>query len=195
MEKYLNDLRQTMMSVEKLPDKCWADIESLIKIKEYPKSSFFAKAGDYPTDLGFVCKGSFRAFYRNKEGNEYNKTFFIQNTFILALTALVKNVQNQINLQALEDSILIQINYRKFTSLYDNYPLLERFARKVIEHEWVKKEIREIQIVQLDAAERYKIFRAEYPELENKIPQYHIASYLGITPVQLSRIRANPDRN
>ena len=53
-----------------------------------------------------------------------------------------------------------------------------------------KKEVREIQIVLNNATERYEFFRQEHPGLENKIPQYHIASYLGVTPIQLSRIRA-----
>ncbi len=59
----------------------------------------------------------------------------------------------------------------------------------MVEFEWVKKEQREIALVLDDATTRYATFRREHPDLENQIPQYHIASYLGITPIHLSRIR------
>jgi hypothetical protein len=75
-------------------------------------------------------------------------------------------------------------------NLYNTFPALERFARKLAESYFVLKEKREIELVLLEAGERYLIFQKEFPGLENRIPQYHIASYLGITPTQLSRIRA-----
>jgi CRP-like cAMP-binding protein len=74
--------------------------------------------------------------------------------------------------------------------LYDQFEGLERIARKLAENYFMVKEQREIELVLLDASQRYRLFQQEYPGLENRIPQYHIASYLGITPTQLSRIRA-----
>ncbi len=61
---------------------------------------------------------------------------------------------------------------------------------RILELEWIKKERHDIRMVTNDATTNYLVFRKEYPGLENQIPQYHIASYLGITPIQLSRIRA-----
>ncbi|MDH5599450.1 MAG: Crp/Fnr family transcriptional regulator, partial [Cyclobacteriaceae bacterium] len=81
--------------------------------------------------------------------------------------------------------------YSRMTDLYDSIPNLERFARKLVEQIFVSKERREIEIVMLSAAERYELFKKKFPELEKSIPQYHIASYLGISPTQLSRIRGN----
>lgn len=189
-ENLLDQMKNVMSAIEPLPEACWSDIASLAHEKEYPKNSYFAEEGDYPTDLGFVGKGTFRAFYRTAEGVEYNKTFFTENTFMVALTAIVTGNMNLINIQALEDAMVLRFNYHKFTELYDQYYALERMARKVIELEWVKKEVREIRLVLNNATERYQFFREEHPGLENKIPQYHIASYLGVTPIQLSRIRA-----
>jgi hypothetical protein len=74
--------------------------------------------------------------------------------------------------------------------LYDKYPKIERLARILAEYFFVRKEKREIELVTLEAKERYAIFQKEHPKLEQRIPQYHIASYLGITPTQLSRIRS-----
>jgi len=75
--------------------------------------------------------------------------------------------------------------------VYSKHPALNRVGRILVEHAWIGKERRETQLIMLNASERYRAFREEYPGLEQRIPQYHIASYLGITPVQLSRIRAH----
>lgn len=117
-------------------------------------------------------------------------TFFTDNTFMIALTAIVTKNTNLINIQALLDSVVLELDYQKFTRLFDEYQILERLVRKIIESEWAKKETREIRLVIDDATARYMYFREEHPGLETKIPQYHIASYLGITPIQLSRIRS-----
>ena len=66
---------------------------------------------------------------------------------------------------------------------------LERLARKMAEYYFLEKERKELEIVMLNATERYQLFQAEFPKIEQYIPQYHVASYLGITPIQLSRIR------
>jgi CRP-like cAMP-binding protein len=81
-------------------------------------------------------------------------------------------------------------NYEQLTRLFAPYPDWERFARCHAEWLFVLKEQREIELVLLDAAQRYQLFRQQYPSLEQKIAQYHIARYLGVTPTQLSRIRA-----
>ena len=186
----LEQMKQVITAVENITDECWMDIAALAREKQFPKSSYFAEEGEYPADLGFVGKGTFRAFYRTTDGIEYNKTFFTENTFMIALTAMITQTRNLINIQALEDSTVLLFNYKEFTKLYDTYHTLERMARKVVEFEWAKKEIREIRLVLNNASERYAFFLQEHPGLENKIPQYHIASYLGVTPIQLSRIRA-----
>ncbi len=88
------------------------------------------------------------------------------------------------------DCLILKANYEKITNLYDSTPKFERLSRILAEHFFVSKEKREIELVMLDASERYEIFKKEHSNLGNLIPQYHIASYLGITPTQLSRIRA-----
>ncbi len=189
-EKYIQQMRQIVSQIETLPEECWEELGRLTKIKVFSKNSYFAEAGQFPTELGFICEGTFRAFYRTEEGSEYNKTFFGKNDFIIALTSIVTSRVNLIYLQAMEDSIVLSFDYNLFSGLFDKYHSVERLVRKSIEIEWAKKETREIRLVLNNASERYKFFLEEHPGLEDKIPQYHIASYLGITPIQLSRIRA-----
>ena len=131
-----------------------------------------------------------RAFYRNNEGNEYNKTFFTDLNFVAPYSSLVTGHKNLINIQCLTNCTFQVADFGEITKLYDRYPKVERLARIISEQFFVIKEKREIELVTLEASERYEIFQKEHPNLENLIPQYHIASYLGITPTQLSRIRA-----
>ena len=98
-----------------------------------------------------------------------------------------------INIQCLTDCTLLQTNFTRILALYEEYPLVERLNRVIAEDFFVKKERREMSLVMNDASERYALFQREYPDIENQVAQYHVASYLGITPTQLSRIRAKKD--
>lgn len=82
---------------------------------------------------------------------------------------------------------------REETDVYEAHPMVERLNQMIAEGFFVKKEHREMSLVMNDASERYALFRQEYPDIENQVAQYHVASYLGITPTQLSRIRAKRD--
>ena len=110
-------------------------------------------------------------------------------------SSMVTQLPNKINQQALTDCELLIGDFKKLTDLLDNHQDLERLLRKIAESHFVNKEKREVEIVLLEANKRYAIFQEEYPQLEQQIPQYHIASYLGITPTQLSRIRTQKNKN
>lgn len=175
--------------ISPLAENTWLEVKSIFKPRVFPKNTYLAQVDESPKELAFIASGCFRAFYRNLEGTEYNKTFFEAGTIVAPLSALITRQENKINLQALEDSFCLVTDFYQLTSLYDEHPDLERFARRIIEWEWIKKEQREIRLVLNNAEERYNQFLIEHPTLESRIPQYHIASFLGITPVALSRIR------
>lgn len=163
---------------------------SLFSEVQLKKKSYFSKEGDYPSKLAFVSKGVMRAFFRNNFGKEYNKTFFVPSSFVAAYSSITTHQKNLINIQCLTDCTLLVADFNKITSLYKEFPRIESLARILAEYKFAIKEKREIELVTLDASERYEIFKKEHPNLENLINQYHIASYLGISPTQLSRIRA-----
>ncbi|MDJ1470408.1 Crp/Fnr family transcriptional regulator [Xanthocytophaga flava] len=186
----LGSLQTCVNQIVRLDDAAWNAFSQLFTESMLKRGEYFAEAGRQEHEIGFLTKGVVRAFYRNGEGQEYNKTFFTDNEFIGAYASLVMQVSNQINLQALTDCSILVANYNEITTLFEHHRTIETFARKMAEYFYVYKEKREIDLVLLQADERYKRFQQEYPDLENQIPQYHIASYLGITPTQLSRIRS-----
>jgi CRP-like cAMP-binding protein len=173
-----------------LSERTVAKVEKLFQEVSLKKSEYYLKEGETARHLGFLQEGLLRGYYRHEDGTEYNKHFFLAPCLIGGYASLITGKPNQINQQALTDCRLLTADYGEFTALYNTCPDLERAARKWAELSFVEKEEREIDIVLLDADERYRIFQKQLGHLEQLIPQYHIASYLGITPTQLSRIRS-----
>lgn len=154
------------------------------------KSDHLATEGEFAKKLAFVKSGVLRAYYRSPKGEEFNKIFFANPAIVGAYSSLITGQQNMINIQCLTDCELLQTDFARILALYDAHPTVERLNRVIAEDFFVKKERREMSLVMNDASERYAMFQQEFPELENQVAQYHVASYLGITPTQLSRIRA-----
>ncbi|GAA4405155.1 Crp/Fnr family transcriptional regulator [Nibrella viscosa] len=186
----MNRLRSYIEAVAPIQEVTWNVVAELFRPQRLVKNEYFALAGRVEHTAAYVAEGILRAFYRDADGLEYTKTFFMADDFVGAFSSLVTGQTNQIYIQALSDCELFIADYPALTRLYDTHPDWERFARKLAEGYFVFKEQRELELALLNADERYLRFRAEYPGLEQHIAQYHVASYLGITPTQLSRIRA-----
>ena len=106
-----------------------------------------------------------------------------------AYSSLLTKQKNKIAQKALTQCKVWKASYNEVEQLYSKHHDFERLGRKIAEFYFLEKEKKEIEMALLDAEKRYLILREEFPGLELKIPQYHIASYLGISPTQLSRVR------
>lgn len=190
LSNYQHLLVQKLNSLVKINDALTATLLQLFSVEQLEKGYHFAKAGEYSQYMGFVVDGILRAYHQAPNGDTYNKHFFTEENFVGAYSSLVSGQKNLIDIECLTSVTLLKCRYTDFTALYDEHPKVERMARIIAEQYFVNKETREIRLVTLDASERYKLFREQHPQIEQQIPQYHIASYLGITPTQLSRIRA-----
>jgi len=185
----MTDLKKFFNSLTPILTESWVRLEALFIPEVLKKGDYFITNGQTAKEIGFLESGIVRAFYRNNDAIEYNKHFFINPCFIGGYASLITKTPNQINQQALSECNIQVAKYRDIQALYQTSPDIERAARMLAEQFFVQKEQREIEIVLLDAGKRYQIFQKNFPQLEQQIPQYHIASYLGITPTQLSRIR------
>ncbi len=172
-----------------LNKEAWQDLSDLFEIQEFHRNDHLVRAGDKVNHCYLLLEGVVRVYY-TKEGNEYNKTFFTPGMFPTALTALLSDAPSFISFQALVPSKVVRFSYRKFRDLFEKHRCLEQLLLRILEQIWIKKEQHDIHMVTNDASTNYQIFQEAFPGLENLIPQYHIASYLGITPIQLSRVRA-----
>ncbi|QES90602.1 Crp/Fnr family transcriptional regulator [Rhizosphaericola mali] len=185
----MHDLKKYINNISPLSEVTWQQFQNIFKERRLSNLDFFVREGEIATKIGILQEGLVRGFYRNEDGIEYNKTFFTAPSFIGAYASLITKKENLINQQALSDCNIYEAKYHDFEQLCSKNIELERLAKKIAQLHFVQKEKREIELVMLDAEKRYDILKSEFPNIENQVQQYHIASYLGITPTQLSRIR------
>ena len=183
-------LREEMQTYTHISDESWSALREISIQKQVKKGTIICHFNDIATDLLFVQKGLLRAYILDEEGHEYNKNFFLENNFAGSTVSLLTQTPSYFEIEALEDSTLIMIEYAAFRKLLLTKEDLKLFQILYLEKNWViQKESREVDLVQKSATQRYETFLITYPTLEARIPQYLIASHLGITPTQLSRIR------
>lgn len=186
----MNSFSSYLQTFTEIPDHSLTALLGLFKPLTINKDDFYAREGEKGRKLAFLEKGLMRAFYQNDKGEEFNKLFFKTPAIVAAYSSLITKRATIINIQCLTDCEILEANFEDIVALYDEHRSIERLNRKIAEDFFVEKEKREMSLVMNDATERYELFQKEFPDLENSIAQYHIASYLGITPTQLSRIRA-----
>lgn len=181
--KYLNE-------ISPLSQEAINSLSELFKPITLKKEEFFIKEDEYAKEIGFLESGVVRAFFINAEGKEYNKQFFVGPTLIGAYTSLLTKQKNKIAQKTLTECKIWKAPFSEIELLYSKFHDFERLGRKIAEYYFLEKEKKELEMALLDAEKRYLILREEFPGLEMKIPQYHIASYLGISATQLSRVRS-----
>ncbi|SMD36329.1 cAMP-binding domain of CRP or a regulatory subunit of cAMP-dependent protein kinases [Reichenbachiella faecimaris] len=161
---------------------------------ELKKGEYFIRKGQFAKEIAFLEAGIVRAYYINNEGKEYNKTFFSAPAIIGSYASLISKSKNAVAQQALTDCKIWKASFHEIEKLSEGNFEIERLRRIIAENYFLSNEKKEIEMALLDAEERYLILQEEYPGIELKIPQYHIAYYLGISATQLSRIRNKMSR-
>ncbi len=188
----LQALRQSLDAYWPISESTWQDFLAICHCRQIPKHGLLYRAGDVPRSYSYVVKGLIRGYAIDDKGNEYNKNFFAEGAFPGSMTALLTSAPSRLSFEAIEDSVVIEIDFAAYRQLMMARDDLKLFQIHYLERNWLlAKDVREIEIVQEDATERYLRFVAEHASLVDRLPQYHIASHLGITPTQLSRIRKN----
>ncbi|MGH2665976.1 Crp/Fnr family transcriptional regulator [Flavobacterium sp.] len=190
MTSYLNAFKTTFLGYYPVSQESFSLIESLIQFQELKKDEVLLHEGEVAKNIHFVCKGAMIAYFSDAEGNTYNKNIFLENQFAGSTVSMLLKVPSQFTLQAIEDCIIITINYRRYKELIYQHDDVKNFYIAYLERNWIiEKEQREISIVMENAAVRYLKLLKTHPDIDKRIPLQHIASHLGITPTQLSRIR------
>jgi len=163
---------------------------SRIKTRKYLKGQFVVQNGDVCKYENFILSGCLKTFYIDNKGQEHVVMFAIENWWTSDLGSFITQTPADLNVQCLEDSELVQIHYNDLQQLYIDIPKLERFFRIIIQKAFVAAQKRIVNNFSQPAMDRYIQFREQYPKIEQRVPQYMIASYLGITKEFLSKIRS-----
>jgi len=137
----------------------------------------------------FVVKGCFRMYAIDDRGIEHNVQFAAENDWIADIGSFHSKKPSKLFIEAIEPSEIIQIEQQDLYFLYLNIPKLDRIFKVIIENKFVELQNRVLQTISSTAQQRYLYFLEQYPRLANRLPNTQIASYLGITPEFLSKIR------
>ncbi len=162
---------------------------TFLKEKTLAKKEFLLRAGEVCKYETFVVKGCLRNYYIDNNGNEHTTLFAIESWWTGDLYSFITQSPSRYFIEALEDTIVLQISYPDMERIYNKIPKFERLFRILLQNAYVAQEQRIVQNLSNSAEQRYKAFALKYPTLEQRIAQKHIASYLGITPEFLSMLR------
>ncbi|OXB00491.1 cyclic nucleotide-binding protein [Flavobacterium oncorhynchi] len=181
--------KKTILNSLRLPEKELEELSNICEHKIMDKGDYFIAAGQIPRKMAFVFKGLFRYVYSNENGNEFTKSIITENNFISSYSAMIHNSTSYFSVEVLEEAEILEIDYLRWLEMKEKNSFWSVFLLQILEKAFCVKEKRERELLLLDAEKRYEIFVAEFPNLENRVSQQIIASYLGIQPESLSRIR------
>lgn len=188
-EKAFEQFKSAINSWLNLDDEQWQLLTSIFQVKVLKNKEYVVLPDSETHEILFVCEGILRFYYIDDEGAEANKAFIVENEFACPVASAILKLPIFYGVQAIENTVLLSANYNDFIKLCDKHPIFERIGRKLNESLLVHKELRARSLLQKDAKGRYLEFIKFSPHLAQRVPQYHIASYLGVTEVSLSRIR------
>ncbi|TJY36943.1 Crp/Fnr family transcriptional regulator [Pontimicrobium aquaticum] len=163
---------------------------SKIVFRNYLKDQYIIQQGDVCKSVNFIISGCTKTFYMDLEGQEHIVMFSIEDWWTSDLGSFITQTPADFNVQCLENTKVAQFTFDNLEKLYAEIPKLERLFRMIVERAFAASQKRIIRSFSLTAKERYLIFREAYPKIDQRVPQYMIASYLGITKEFLSKIKS-----
>ncbi|MCA5003651.1 Crp/Fnr family transcriptional regulator [Sphingobacterium bovistauri] len=166
-------------------------IESFASIKKLRKKQYLLQEGDVWKHLAFVSTGLLRSYYVDTKGYEHIMQFASENHWTGDRESLITGITSKFNIEAIEASEVILFKNVDFIKLRNEIPALNDFVSRITNKNVLALEERIYANITLSAEEKYLNFLKQHPHISNRIPQHMIASYIGISPETLSRIRSN----
>jgi CRP-like cAMP-binding protein len=183
-QKYLTD--KIVLSSDELQL-----IESVCKPKKLRKKQFLCQEGETWHYNAFICRGLVKTFSIAENGIEHIINFAPENYWTGDRESLTNGTPSRLNIDAIEPSELLLIDKIDFEKLCAEIPLLNQLVNQIIQKSFIVSQNRILANISFTAEEKYQNFLAKYPHIVNRIPQHMIASYIGITPETLTRLRRN----
>lgn len=185
----MRELVNLLQSIGDIPETEIKRFVALCSRTAVAKDAYFIREGYRTSRLGFVEKGLFRSLYLTEDGAECTFSFSAEKTFLYECQAMRTLDVAHYSVQALEDSTIVEIDYKLWAKPFEDSAWWNKILLDLTASELSEKQIREVELMQLSGRDRYTHFLEKYGDLECRIKQHVIASYLGVTPVTLSRVR------
>ncbi|RXP47049.1 Crp/Fnr family transcriptional regulator [Lutibacter sp. HS1-25] len=164
-------------------------VENVFKERRIKRRQFILQEGEICKHNTFVLEGCFKMYFIDANGKEHNLQFAIENWWIGDISSFHIEEPSKLYIEAIENSVILQINKEDQLKLFVDYPKFNRIFRVLAENAMIGLQKRTIQNISSTAEERYLDFLKRYPQFFNRISNVQIASYLGVTPEFLSAIR------
>jgi CRP/FNR family transcriptional regulator, anaerobic regulatory protein len=181
-------LRQFIARVVDVTDDEWRAHRDCLTRRFLRKGEYLVSEGQVVNNVSFINKGSFRV-YKNFNGQDMTKHFFFANEYATEYISFLTRKPSEICVKATEDAELMELHYDKVQVLYEQYPVWQKYGRLLAEHLFIVLAERTHRLLYHTPEENYLQLMESRPDIIEKIPQQYIASYLGIQPESLSRIR------
>lgn len=189
MNELPDPIKRYFNAIHHLPHQEHEAIAAMSNVLEIAKHAILQPPGHTCKTVYIILKGAARIFYY-KEGIDITDYFAFENDVLVRAESLFKNQPSRKGIEVIEDAHVLAIDAVQLFKSYDQHPGIERLFRKIFEDSYVAT-VNRIESLQFhDAKERYVNLLQQYPHIIQRVPLKHIASYLGITQVSLSRIRA-----
>lgn len=166
-------------------------LSDCFKLRHVKKKTSIVQEGEVCRILIFVNKGGFRSYTIDEKGAEHVLQLVLENHWVSDLYSFITQKPGQVHIEALEDSEALVLSYNDLQALYVKLPVIESYFRQLYERAYVALQQRLNDTLSIPAEERYRELVANQPGIAQRVALIHIASYLGITPESLSRIRKN----
>ena len=170
-------------------------LRSYTNYKKYFKGQYIVKQGEVCKHTNFIISGCTEHFYIDQKGQEHIVTFAIENWWSSDISSFITQKPSDFNVKCLEDTEVIQFTCQNQDEIFKNIPKMETLFRKLLEKALVSSQKRIVNNFSLSAKDQYIYFKNQYPNIEQRVPQYMVASYLGITKEFLSKIKAQLVKN
>lgn len=174
-----------------IPEEEKAFFLEQLKVEHFKKHDYFHNADTVCKKIGFIRSGLMKSFIVDEKVNEKIVEFYAEGSFVSAYTSFISGTITDWNIQAMEDTEVWSISNTLLQSLYKRHHCWTLLGLKIFEMQTLKKCNREKSLLANSATDRYRIFLNEYTAIEPRLPLNQIASYIGIQPESLSRIRKN----
>lgn len=172
-----------------IPEDTFLKLKGISEFKKIDANMQLDELGKVPSKVYLLISGVMRCYVTSESGKEFNKRFFFAMDFAGSLTALIKNAPSEIVYETITQCTLYEIDYKELREMCTTDIVVSNLYTSMLEKVFMRYEKRQLELISLNASQRYLKLKSDIPEIDKLVPQYHIASYLSITPVQLSRIR------
>jgi CRP-like cAMP-binding protein len=164
-------------------------LKSLFTLKKLRKHQYILQEGTVSTHDNFVIKGLARTYRVDEHGQEHILRFTPEDWWTGDLASFLSGQPSIYNIDCLEDTEILRISFADLETLYEKVPKMNKYFRILYQKSIISYNIRLSSALSKSASERYSEFLKRYPQIDQRVPNHLIASYLGITPQSLSRIR------